>query len=176
MANNFIQHGRRACELCHFLDLTNAVKNFAKRTMEISLTFSKIVLLLLERQYVRMSPNPVLKKYAWICFWTVYFPNTQQVATSQRRWNFVLFRHPPYIFSKIIHGCAAEQEKNKSQIARTRPTSSHLDLALGQFLYLAATPSRKHRTMGNWVKAGNWNIQNKENVGRTRDLHAGIRW
>ena len=21
MANNFIQHGRRACELCHFLDL-----------------------------------------------------------------------------------------------------------------------------------------------------------
>ena len=41
---------------------TNAVKNFTKRSMEISLTLPKIVLLLLERQYVRMSPNPVLKK------------------------------------------------------------------------------------------------------------------
>ena len=27
MANNFIQHGRRACELCHLLDFPNLVKN-----------------------------------------------------------------------------------------------------------------------------------------------------
>ena len=42
------------------------------------------------------------------------------------------------------------------------------------FLHLAATPSREHRTMGNWRKEGNWNIQNKENVGRTRNLYARI--
>ena len=44
------------------LRFTNAVKNFTKSSMEISLTLSKIVLLPLKRQYIRMSPNPVLKK------------------------------------------------------------------------------------------------------------------
>ena len=62
MANNFIQHGRRACEVCHFLNFTDAVKNFTKRSMAISLTLSKIVLLLFKRPYVCMSPNPVLRK------------------------------------------------------------------------------------------------------------------
>ena len=85
------------------LTFTNAVKNFTNRSMEISLTLSKIVLLLLKCPYVRMSPNPVLRKDAWICLWTVYFPNSQRIATSKRRWNFVLFRqHPPYIFSKMV--------------------------------------------------------------------------
>ena len=46
------------------LRFTNAVKNFRKSSMEISLTLSKIVLLPLKRQYIRMSPNPVLKKDA----------------------------------------------------------------------------------------------------------------
>ena len=121
MANNFIQHGRRACELCHLLDLDLQTlwRTLQSFTMEIFLTLSKIVLLLLKRQYVRMSPKPVLKKDVWICLWTVYFPNTQRIATSQRRWNFVLLRqHPPYISSEIVYGCAAEQEKKKFQVAR----------------------------------------------------------
>ena len=94
------------------LRFTNAAKSFTKKSMEISLTLSKIVLFLLKRQYVRISPNPILNL-------SVYLPNTQRIANSQRRWNFVLFwRHPPYIFSKIVHSCAAEQEKNKFQVAR----------------------------------------------------------
>ena len=56
--------------------------------------------------------HSVLKKNVGICLWTVYFPSTQQIATSQRHWNFVFFQqHPPYIFLKIVHGWAAEQEK-----------------------------------------------------------------
>ena len=44
---------------------------------------------------------------------------SQRTATSQRRWNFVLFRqHSPCIVSKIVQGCVAEQEKNKFQVAR----------------------------------------------------------
>ena len=53
-----------------FFRLRNTVKNFLKKSMEISLTLSKIVLLLLKRQYVRMSPNPV------------YFPSTPRITTS----------------------------------------------------------------------------------------------
>ena len=60
-----------------FLHLeTRTVKNFLKRSMEISLTLSKTVLLLLKNQYVRMSPNPVYN-----------IPSTQRIATSQRHWN-----------------------------------------------------------------------------------------
>ena len=44
------------------LRFTNAVKNFTKSSMEISLTVSKNVPLPLKHQYIRMSPNPVLKK------------------------------------------------------------------------------------------------------------------
>ena len=101
------------------LRFTNTAKNFTKSSMEISLPFSNNVRLPLKRQYIRMSPNPVLKKDVSIFLWTVYFLNTQRTATSQRRWNFVHFRqHPPYIFSKTVHDCAAEQEKNKFQVAR----------------------------------------------------------
>ena len=42
--------------------LRNTVKNFTKRSMKISLTWSKIVLFLLKRQYVRMSLKSSSKK------------------------------------------------------------------------------------------------------------------
>ena len=61
--------------------LRSTVKIFLKKIMEISLTLSKIVLLLLKRQYVRMSPNPV------------YFPSTQRITTSQRHWTLFLFNN-----------------------------------------------------------------------------------
>ena len=69
-----------------FFRLRNTVKNFIKRGMEISLTLSKTVLLLLKRQYVRMSPNPV------------YFPSTQRLTTSQRHWNLFLFNNIPAVW------------------------------------------------------------------------------
>ena len=69
-----------------FFTLRNTVKNFIKRGMEISLTLSKTVLLLLERQYVRMSPNPV------------YFPSTQRITTSQRFGAFFSTAFPRFEF------------------------------------------------------------------------------
>ena len=63
MANKLISCNMAAAhaKCATFWTFTNAVKNFTKRNMEISLTLSKIVLLLLKRPYVCMSPNPVLR-------------------------------------------------------------------------------------------------------------------
>ena len=105
MANNFIRHGRRACELCHFKFLDFKFPKLVKNcpfVPQASISWH-VPKFSSQKGCMNLSLKKVFSKYT-----------ANRDFPMQRRWNFVLFRqHPSYIFSKIVHGCTAEQEKKQ---------------------------------------------------------------
>ena len=85
--------------------------------MKISLTALKFVLWLLKRNFVLGSNTPVLKMHKFFFLWTVLFPNTQRIESSQHDGNLpFLDDHRHNVSQKLCRGASTERQKTNHKL------------------------------------------------------------
>ena len=128
MANNFIHHGRRACESRHFWDLdfiTHRIQ-ITEKTVKIRLTLLNFVLSLRKTIIFQKCRNLIWNRHLWgclramlhtVCWWFHCFP---------RSWKF----HPYFIRSAILSSTISDEvpRQNSRLHWKAVPRSSRRNL------------------------------------------------
>ena len=107
MANNFIHHGRRACESRHFWDLdfiTHRIQ-ITEKTVKIRLTLLNFVLSLRKTIIFQKRRNLIWNRHLWGCLRAMLRTVCRRFHCSPRFWKF----HAYFIRSAILSSTISDE-------------------------------------------------------------------
>ena len=128
MANNFIHHGRRACESRHFWDLdfiTHRIQ-ITEKTVKIRLTLLNFVLSLRKTIIFQKRRNLIWNRHLWGCLRAMLRTVCRRFHCSPRFWKF----HAYFIRSAILSSTISDEvpRQNSRLHWKAVPRSSRRNL------------------------------------------------